>query len=107
MRALGRPNREQIVSMRPHDLTTLEAMDLSNGSILAGALERGTQRWVGRVWPDADALIRQLYLSALSRPPTAAELDLLRPVLSAPFSEQAVQDVLWALCMTPEFQLVR
>ena len=107
MRALGRPNREQIVSMRPHDLTTLEAMDLSNGSILAGALERGAQRWVGRVWPDADALIRQLYLSALSRPPTAAELDLLRPVLSAPFSEQAVQDVLWALCMTPEFQLVR
>jgi hypothetical protein len=48
-----------------------------------------------------------LYLSALSRPPTAAELDLLRPVLSAPLSEQAVQDVLWALCMTPEFQLVR
>ena len=30
-RSLGRPNREQIVSMRPNELSTLEAIDLANG----------------------------------------------------------------------------
>ena len=43
MRALGRPNRDQIVSMRPSDLTTLEAIDLANGETLATAIERGAR----------------------------------------------------------------
>ena len=38
MRTLGRPNRDQIVSMRPNELTTLEAIDLANGEVLADAL---------------------------------------------------------------------
>jgi len=107
MRSLGRPNREQIVSMRPNDLTTLEAMDLSNGPILADLLGRGAKRLAAREWAEADAIGRYLYLAALSRPPTENELDLLRPVLAKPVSAQALEDVLWALCMTPEFQLVR
>jgi len=41
MRSLGRPQREQIVSMRPEELTTLEAIDLSNGAVLADYLRRG------------------------------------------------------------------
>jgi hypothetical protein len=107
MRALGRPNREQIVSMRPNDLTTLEAIDLSNGQTLAEALSKGAQRLAARPWPDATALVRHLYLSAVSRPPTADEMSLLAPTLGTPVAAQAIEDVLWALCMTPEFQLVR
>ena len=107
MRALGRPNREQIVSMRPNDLTTLEAIDLSNGRILAEALAQGAARLAARPWPDGAALVRHLYLSAVSRPPTDGELAVLAPALKAPVAPQAVEDVLWALCMTPEFQLVR
>jgi hypothetical protein len=41
MRTLGRPNRDQIVSTRPNDLTTLEAIDLANGSILADTISKG------------------------------------------------------------------
>ncbi len=40
-RSLGRPNRDQIVSVRPLELTTLEAIDLSNGETLAGYLRQG------------------------------------------------------------------
>src|SRR5262249_19711468 len=31
MRSLGRPNREQVVTTRPEDLSTLQALDLTNG----------------------------------------------------------------------------
>src|SRR4029079_14991442 len=41
MRALGRPNREQVVTTRPDLLTTLEALDLTNGATLASLLDRG------------------------------------------------------------------
>ena len=41
MRALGRPHREQIVSVRPAELSTLEAIDLNNGQLLATRLEQG------------------------------------------------------------------
>lgn len=107
MRALGRPNREQIVSMRPNDLTTLEALDLSNGHILAEVVAKGAQRLAARSWSDTAALVRDIYLAALSRPPTAEELSLLVSALGQPVAAQAIEDVLWALCMTPEFQLVR
>jgi hypothetical protein len=41
MRSLGRPNREQVVTTRPDQLTTLQALDLANGQILAETLARG------------------------------------------------------------------
>ena len=31
MRSLGRPNRDQVVTTRPDDLSTLQALDLTNG----------------------------------------------------------------------------
>src|SRR5215213_2161581 len=44
LRSLGRPNREQVVTTRPDLLTTLQALDLSNGQLLADTLTRGAQR---------------------------------------------------------------
>nr|MDQ3332170.1 PSD1 and planctomycete cytochrome C domain-containing protein [Planctomycetota bacterium] len=41
MRSLGRPNREQVVTTRPDQLTTLQALDLSNGPLLAEMLTKG------------------------------------------------------------------
>ena len=34
MRSLGRPNREQVVTTRPSQLSTLQALDLANGQVL-------------------------------------------------------------------------
>jgi hypothetical protein len=107
MRSLGRPNRDQIVSSRPNELTTLEAIDLSNNQTLARALAEGGKRLAQQTWPDADALIVHVYRSALTRDPTDAERAALRESLGTPPSAQAIEDMLWAVSMTPEFLLVR
>jgi len=107
MRALGRPHREQIVSVRPADLNTLEAIDLNNGQTLATRLEQGASRLLAKPWPSSDALTQWLYQFALARVPTPAELSLAREVLGEKPTSQGVQDLLWAVLMLPEFQLVR
>jgi mono/diheme cytochrome c family protein len=107
MRALGRPSREQIVSVRPADLNTLEAIDLNNGQTLATRLEQGAARLLAKPWPSSDALTQWLYQFALARVPTPAELSLAREVLGEKPTSQGVQDLLWAVLMLPEFQLVR
>ena len=107
MRALGRPHREQIVSVRPADLNTLEAIDLNNGQTLATRLEQGASRLLAKPWPSSDALTQWLYQFALARVPTPTELSLAREVLGEKPTSQGVQDLLWAVLMLPEFQLVR
>lgn len=107
MRSLGRPNRDQIVTVRPEELTTLEAIDLSNGQTLADTLARGAQKLLARSWDSPEALVRWLYQFALSREPTAKELGVLIPSPGTKLNEQDVQDILWSIIMLPEFQLVR
>ncbi len=107
MRALGRPHREQIVSVRPNELNTLEAIDLNNGQALATRLEQGATRLLAKPWADSEALAKWLYQFALARVPTSAELALAREVLGEKPTGQGVQDLLWAVLMLPEFQLVR
>ncbi len=105
-RALGRPNREQIVSTRPNDLSTLEAMDLSNGSMLASRLQAGAKRLVAR-WRNTDDLVQWLYPAALSRAPTTIEVAAAREFVGLQPTETGVEDLLWSVCMLPEFQLIR
>ncbi len=106
-RSLGRPNREQIVSMRPEDLTTLEALDLANGPALSSALEGGAKRLMAKKWDSPDALTKWLYTFAVARPPSPSETEAARELLGPKLSEQGVQDLLWAVCMLPEFQIIR
>jgi hypothetical protein len=107
MRSLGRPHREQIVTQRPNELTTLEAMDLSNGAMLAELLERGAKNLLQRQWKSPAEFIHWLYESALAREPTAAELATMQGALGSKLTEQGIEDGLWAVLMLPEFQLVR
>lgn len=107
MRSLGRPHREQIVTQRPTDLTTLEAMDLSNGEMLAELLDRGAKQLLQRQGKSPAEFIRWLYLAALVREPSQAEIMTLQGVLSDKLSEQGIEDALWVVLMLPEFQLVR
>ncbi|MES2467167.1 MAG: DUF1549 domain-containing protein [Verrucomicrobiota bacterium] len=108
MRALGRPNREQIVSMRPNDLTTLEAMDLNNGQILTTRLEAGARAILQKqAGAGSAALVSWLYAFAYSRTPSPAELALATEALGSPPTSAGLQDLLWALLVQPEFQMVR
>lgn len=101
MRSLGRPLREQIVSMRPSDLTTLEAIDLSNGSTLAGYLSKGAASLVSEWGDDKAGLIHQLFTFGFSRNPTIEEQTTLLNSFATPPTQQEVEDVLWAIFMMP------
>ncbi len=106
MRALGRPNREQIVSMRPDNLTTLEAIDLANGEILSGLL-RGGAKHLAAGADSTSALIDAIFRRALSRPPTDGERSELTAALGARPTAESIEDLLWLVLLLPEFQFVR
>lgn len=108
MAALGRPNREQVMTVRQGAATTLQALELTNGSTLAVLLKQAAEKILTdtAVSTTTATLITSLYRHALSRPPTSAELFAAEPVVGAPASSEGVQDLLWALAMLPEFQLI-
>jgi len=105
MRSLGRPNRDQIVTSRPNEITTLEAIDLSNSETLSGYLDEGASRLLSTA-EDPDFL-DQLYLATLTRLPSENEKSVLSEILSETPDNQTIADVLWAITMTPEFMLIR
>ncbi len=121
MRSLGRPNRDQIVSSRPEELTTLEAIDLSNGETFAKALQTGAARYA-KADLSTEQLVQRIFRLALSRSPTKEELAVcgelfVQPAIegdaepvareTAAARETAVEDLLWAVFMMPEFIMVR
>ncbi|MCI0641410.1 MAG: PSD1 and planctomycete cytochrome C domain-containing protein [Gemmataceae bacterium] len=108
MRSLGRPNREQVVTTRPDQLTTLQALDLSNGQILDDTLARGAAYLLKTHDRTSDQqLIEEVYLSALCRRPSAEELATAQALLGSPRTASGMADLLWAVFMLPEFQLLR
>jgi mono/diheme cytochrome c family protein len=107
MRSLGRPNRDQIVSVRPTEMTTIEAIDLSIGETLDSYLKRGAERLARKSWDSPAELVRWVYHHALGREPSAKELKVLGSDLSTPLEPSAVADILWAVIMLPEFQINR
>lgn len=103
--ALGRPNREQVVTCRAATATTLQAVELTNGATLANLLERAAFRFV-EAPRSSQELIYLLYERALGRVPTPAEKDIAMTLLSQPPRREGVEDLLWAMAMLPEFQLI-
>ena len=108
MRSLGRPNREQVVTTRGDVLTALQALDLSNGQLLADTLARGAASLL-KTRPKGSnrELIRSIYIRALCRYPTGAELATAEEILGTPASAEGLTDLLWTVFMLPEFQLIR
>ena len=107
MRALGRPNRDQVVTMRPEGLTTLEAIQLANGQSLADAIAKGGSGLKARFPNSPDELVMWVFHYALSRDPSAEEQAQAREFLGSAPEPKAIEDFLWAVIMLPEFQLVR
>jgi hypothetical protein len=105
MTAMGRPNREQVVTSRPQTATTLEALELTNGQTLADTLARGANFWSTQGLT-GEALVTRLYRQALGRDPHAEELTAGATLAGEPVTAEGIQDLLWALVMSPEFQLV-
>jgi mono/diheme cytochrome c family protein len=105
MVALGRPNREQVVTTRASAATTLEALELTNGKTLATVLHQGAGNLLEQN-ANGRKLVRTLYQEAIGRPPTPEESKLAETMVGEKPSREGVEDFLWGLSMLPEFQLI-
>ena len=128
-RALGRPIRDQVISHRPSIATTVEGLELVNGEALAQRLRSAAQRMLGQssAAPPANAAappvpapppstsasqaIDRLFGYGMGRSPTADERRLAEAAVSDPgrpgsISAEGMADLLWAVMMKPEFQLI-
>lgn len=104
--ALGRPNREQVVTTRSEEATTLQALELTNGQTLADLLKQGATNLLAGPGAAGAGLIPGLFEKALGRKPTSAELQTARELAGQPPQQTGVEDLLWCLTMLPEFQLI-
>jgi hypothetical protein len=105
--ALGRPNREQVITVRASAATTLQALELTNGAELSRILGRGAEK-VLTEQKDASGseLAKGIYRTALGRNPTGKELGGAKEMLGQPVQKAGVEDLMWSLAMLPEFQLI-
>jgi cytochrome c553 len=108
MRSLGRPNREQVVTTRPEQLTTLQALDLANGKTLTATLSRGASNLL-KANPklSSEELAAWVFVRALGRKPTPHETEVAAGLIGSKPTAESVADLLWAVVMLPEFQLIR
>jgi hypothetical protein len=105
MTALGRPNREQVVTTRSSVATTLQALELTNGPTLSGTIKKGADKLLAR-GSDPERLVKEIYERALGREPKSEELSLSKDLVGSPAQKDGVEDLLWATVMLPEFQLI-
>jgi hypothetical protein len=105
MRALDRPNREQVVTQRATVATTLQALELTNGETLNGMITHGAQRWAQEAHSTGD-LVDGLYLCALGRKPTPLERQAAADLVGPTVQPAGVEDLMWVVVMLPEFQLI-
>ncbi|HEY3914945.1 MAG TPA: DUF1549 domain-containing protein [Verrucomicrobiae bacterium] len=105
MTALGRPNREQVVTTRATEATTLQALELTNGKTLAEILKNGAAEIVEQNEP-GPKLVRSIYEGAVGREPTRDELKMAEGLIGEKPKADGVEDFLWAMVMLPEFQLI-
>ncbi|MFO0947871.1 MAG: DUF1549 domain-containing protein [Planctomycetota bacterium] len=106
MVALGRPNREQVVTQRPTSATTLEALELTNGETLRAMVDQGARHWLAKPPGSTRELADGMYRQALGRAPTEKETEIALEFLGETASPEGVADFLWVLIMMPEFQLI-
>jgi hypothetical protein len=105
--AFGRPERAQACSCeRQQDSSVGQALHLNNGKTLNDKLRAKNSRvqaWLDEKLGDEPA-VRRLFLLALSREPTAAEMKKFQGLLTeAGDRREALEDLFWALLTSREF----
>lgn len=111
LNTFAKPRRTSVCECeRSPDANLAQALHTLNGDTLAKKIadKNGfvTQQLATK--PDHDDLVRRLYLNALCRLPTEAELDYSRQLLSESATpEEAYEDLLWALINSKQFLFVR
>jgi hypothetical protein len=104
--ALDRPNREVVIPVRAATATTIQALELTNGTTLDARLQKAAAKLSAEAVRDPQAWLDRIYRSALSRSPTPAEREIAGEMLGQPATANGVADFLWAIVNLPEFQLI-
>jgi len=103
--ALGRPNRENVSTSRISQANLLQALELTNGNKFNVTLRKGAEIWAQK-YSSGEALVKALYVKALGREPSLKELSLAVKYIGKKPSVEGIQDLVWAVTLLPEFQLI-
>lgn len=103
--ALGRPNRENVSTSRISQANLLQALELTNGNKFNLSLRKGAEQWAQK-YNTGEALVKALYLKALGREPNLKEMTLAVKYIGKKPSVEGIQDLVWAVTLLPEFQLI-
>lgn len=106
MKTLGRPVRENVTTQREKEATLLQSLLLTNSTFFHENIKQGAQAWLAQSGDDLMTLMNQLYLNALGRKPTRKEQKILRQQLNTENKAEALEDIIWAMVLLPEFQLI-
>ena len=106
LEALGQPKREQVMSTRSNVGSTMQALEMSNGEILNSLISTVATRLLEESWGSQQELVNFVYSVMLGRLPTEAELALCQNVSNDPGNIEALSDLIWAIVVQPEFQLL-
>ena len=104
--ALDRPNREVVIPVRATMATTIQALELTNGSTLDTHLHKAAARFAPEAARDVNAWLDHIYRHAFSRPPSPAEREIAVDMLGSSPTADSIADFLWAIVNLPEFQLI-
>ena len=86
--------------------TTLQALELTNGTTLDAQLKRIATVALPEATKTPDLWIDTTGWRALSKPLTPERHTLARELLGNPVSAEGIADFLWSLFNLPEFQLL-
>jgi uncharacterized membrane protein/mono/diheme cytochrome c family protein len=103
--ALGRPNRENVSTGRSSQANLLQALELTNGSLFNETLEAGAKNWKEKYGSNHE-IIKDVYRKALGRNPEEDEVQAAIELLGSSPQVEDIQDLLWAILLLPEFQLI-
>jgi uncharacterized membrane protein/mono/diheme cytochrome c family protein len=103
--ALGRPTRENVSTSRMTQANLLQALELTNGNKFNLTLRKGAEQWAQK-YTSGELLVKALYLKALGREPSSKELTLAVKYIGKKPSVEGIQDLVWAVTLLPEFQLI-
>ena len=83
-----------------------KALELTNGVFFNDILEEGAHVWLKRYKEDSKKIIDGFFQSALNRAPSKAEENIMLEILGSDPKPEQLQDVFWAVLLSPEFQFV-
>lgn len=104
LRAFGQPKREGACTCERMSAPAIDqALQTLNGDVMRKAVMDGAKAYAGL--SNTDELLDELYLSAFARPPSEKERAVATGYLGQKSDRQAaVEDLLWAVMNTREFQ---